>query len=131
MKTLTIDQVLSDHPCDTYTRGRLLKLSKGRESLTLLEVLSLRIPPEDKVWIMTRSGVLTASKNQAWKVVVCTRAITKYALHCGIPSVETWAQNWLANKDRTPAGAAGAAWTAWAARAASPDLIALAEQACS
>ena len=122
MKRLTIDDVLSLNPCQpAYSRSALLRLSKGRKGLTLLEILALRIPPDDKVWLMTRPGVLTAEQDQAWKVIVCTRAIKKYALQCGVASVESWAQDWLANRDRTPARAAEAARAAraaWAAGAA-------------
>ena len=116
MKRLTIDDVLSLNPCQpAYSRSALLRLSKGRKGLTLLEILALRIPPDDKVWLMTRPGVLTAEQDQAWKVIVCTRAIKKYALQCGVASVESWAQDWLANRDRTPARAAEATEAAWAA----------------
>lgn len=44
---------LQSLPC-CYSTERLVKLFKGRESLTPLEVLKLPIPVDDKLWVVAR-----------------------------------------------------------------------------
>ena len=64
---ITIDQALSWKPCDRYgdtddeIRAKLLKISGGRESVSLLEVFDLPIPPADIQWLLLREDVLPAN----------------------------------------------------------------------
>jgi hypothetical protein len=59
MKRLTIEQVLALGPCSGYDSERdLLRITNGRRSLTLLEVLDLNIPAEDKLWVIIHSGLI-------------------------------------------------------------------------
>jgi hypothetical protein len=41
--------------------------------------------------------------------VIIARAVTNYALHCGVNKVEKWAKNWLSGVDRTANSARSAA----------------------
>jgi hypothetical protein len=121
--TLTVDQIMSYSPCLTYPRSRVKALWAGRPSLTLLEILDLDIPAEDRVWVLTRPrflnrpGVLTEAQTKAFLDRVVTRAVTTHVLHCGIPAAEAWASGWLDGTDRSLRGARGfARWgrpTAW------------------
>ena len=105
-------------PGERYSDERLAKLFAGRRSLTLAEVLSLRIPPEDKVWIATREGVLTPEQLKEFGNRTADRVVRRHCLHCGTPAVETWSRAWLSGSDRSEASAwASASRAAWAAEA--------------
>lgn len=49
--------------------------------------------------------------------VIVDRAVKNYALHCGIPAVEQWAQKWLDGTDRSQSAAWAATWAAAGAAA--------------
>lgn len=51
---ITVDDVLALRPCPTYTRSRVEELGGGRESMTLLDVLDLDIPAQDRLWLALR-----------------------------------------------------------------------------
>jgi len=54
-------------PGEPYNDKRLKRLFKGRKSIPTLEVLNMKnIPPEDRVWVMARSGVLTKRQRDQW-----------------------------------------------------------------
>ena len=139
MKIWTVKQMLAEKPCEQYTEESLAKLWAGREKVTLLDIIAMDIPDTDKLWGSWRG--LTKGQTDLVLDKVVTRAITNHALHCGVPSVEIWADNWLSGKDKSAwaaweaAGAAeaaaGAAWeAAWAAaRAAGAAAGAAAEAA--
>jgi hypothetical protein len=67
MKTVTVSQVLSWHPCGwdgpddgvNYTRQRLERLADGRTELAPREVAALDIPAQDKAWLLLRNHFLT------------------------------------------------------------------------
>ena len=59
MKKLTIDQVLAMDPCEKYDRERITELAAGRNELSLLEILDLDIPHEDKIWVVLRKEFLS------------------------------------------------------------------------
>ena len=137
MTTWTVDQMLAARPCEEYTRERIAELWAGRDALSLLDILDLPIPGEHRVWVACRPGALTASQRTAWLDGIVTRAVTTYALHCGVGAVETWAARWLDGTDRTSPAAAEAArsarsarsaWAAEAARAAVASAWAAAER---
>lgn len=111
----TIADVLAESPClDEQT---IAGHFAGRESLTLLDILTLpNLSDEHKVWMACRKSALEPATLLKWRDTVLTRIITAYALP--EPSTKAWAESWLANRDRMAAGAAGAAWAAWAAGAA-------------
>ena len=120
---ITITQLDKWEACDRepgerYSDERLAKLFAGRRSLTLAEVLSLRIPPEDKVWIATQEGVLTPEQLKEFGNRTADRAVRRHCLHCGTPAVEAWSRDWLSGSDRSEASAVEASWASWAASAA-------------
>ena len=54
MNSVTVDQVLSWNPCLRYNRERVTELFAGRETLTVLDILALDIPPADRMWAVLR-----------------------------------------------------------------------------
>ena len=115
MKTLTIDDVLAYEPC--YTRERVEELFAGRTEMTIREICAVDAPAWDRIWLLTQDGVLDADMRDKWITMIVTRAITNHALHCGIPSVEKWAADWLSGADRSSESARAA----YAARDAACD----------
>lgn len=111
----TIDDMLKRRPCSGYDRERLEVLWAGRESVSALDILDMDIPDEDKIWGVTRPGLMTARQTDEWLEVVVTRAVTNHALNCGVESVERWAEKWLSAGGRSASAAGYAAWDAWAA----------------
>jgi len=123
MKTLTVDDVMAYEPC--YTRERVEELFAGRTEMTIREICAVDVRAKDRVWLLTQDGVLDADMRDKWITMIVTRAITNHALHCDIPEVERWAENWLSGADRSSdaaraaaraaADAANAAYAAYAA----------------
>jgi hypothetical protein len=102
MKTLTPQQIIDLNPCRGYDLEQLEKLFGNKESVTYLEILNTdKIPLEDIIWVFCRPTVLDDDISNQWLEVIITRAVTNYALHCGIDDVEKWATNWLSGVDRT------------------------------
>ena len=129
---ITITQLDKWEACDRepgerYSDERLAKLFAGRRSLTLAEVLSLRIPPEDKVWIATQEGVLTPEQLKEFGNRTADRAVRRHCLHCGTPAVEAWSRDWLSGADRSKEASAAA----WAAAEAAEEEEASASEAAS
>ena len=118
MKTWTVAQMLAEKPCSKYTEEVLTKLWAGRKKVTLLDILDMDIPDKDKMWGAWKG--LTKKQTVAVLDRIVTRAVTNYALNCGVPEVQQWAADWLSGKDRSTEAArtARAAWAAEAARAA-------------
>jgi hypothetical protein len=50
MGSVTVDQVLSWHPCSEYTRERVTELFAGHDTVTVADILNMDIPPQDKLW---------------------------------------------------------------------------------
>ena len=104
MKTLTVDSILALGPCKEYTRERITELLAGPNEWPVADVLRLEtVPLEDRMWLVSRA--LDAQQLARWLELVITRAVTTHALHCGIPTVETWAREWLDGTNRSAAGA--------------------------
>ncbi len=106
MKALTVSDIMVLNPC--YSESRVRELFGARESLTLVEILQLDIPPQDRIWVLTRDGVCSRDVLLAWMNRMADRAVRSYCLECGIAAVEAWARGWLDGTDRTR-GAAEAA----------------------
>jgi len=59
MRRATVADVISWEPCgfdgeddgENYTEARLIRLAAGRKSLSILEILDLDIPAEDRIWV--------------------------------------------------------------------------------
>ena len=113
MQTWTIDEMLSHSPCEDYPRERLEELWAGRERLSVLDILELDIPAEDRVWAALRAGDHVAPAVER----IVTRAVSNHCLSCGIPEVESWARGWLNGEQESIAAAVRAAGKAdaWAA----------------
>ena len=123
MKTLTVSDIMALNPCGRYPESRVRELWGERESLTLVEILSLDIPPEDRLWVLTRNGVLPDGTLRQFANTTADRAVRNHCLTCGVPVVEAWARNWIDGTNRTTYAAAYAAadasaWVAYAADAA-------------
>lgn len=109
MKTLTVAEIMALGPCEAYPESRVLELWQGKDSLTALEILSLDIPPEDRLWVLTRNGVLPDGTLRRFANTTADRAVRNHCLTCGVPVVEAWARNWIDGTNRTTDAAARAA----------------------
>jgi hypothetical protein len=111
MKSLNVDQIMDLDPC--YSRAKVEAVFNGRESLTLAEILTADIPPEDRIWVLTQPGVITPEQVKEFCDKTADRAVRNHCLNSGIKAVEEWAAKWLSGEDRT----------AWAAREAAGEAI--------
>jgi hypothetical protein len=68
-KVVTLEQVLSWHPC--YDREKILRLSRGKTEMTIGEIIDLRfVPAKDKLWLLLREEIIPA------------RTLHEFALWC-------------------------------------------------
>jgi hypothetical protein len=111
MKSLTVSDIMALGPCYAYPESRVRELWGDRDALTLVEILRLNIPAEDRIWVLTREGVCDRDLLLTWVNGVADRAVRNHCLTCGVAAVETWARRWLDGTDRTSA----AAYAAYAA----------------
>lgn len=58
-KSVTLDTVMSWKPCLKYSRGPVQLLFGGRGRLTARNILSMGIPPEDRVWAVLHPELLS------------------------------------------------------------------------
>ncbi|HHR85026.1 MAG TPA: hypothetical protein ENL23_01610, partial [Candidatus Acetothermia bacterium] len=114
MKSWTVNEMLAERPCKEYTREILTNLWAGRERLSLLDVLDLNIPNEDKLWAACRPNAF--DEQPEWIVDdVVAHVVREYALPCEV--TREWAKKWLSGEDRTKDAAEETARAAWAAEA--------------
>ena len=139
----TVADAVESDSC--YAKLHILELWAGRESLSVLEVLDLDIPVEDRMLSALRM-IHGHPVGEIARILTLTRVITAYALP--YEATREWAKRWLSGEDLTfasaevarkavsggalaakAAGAASAAggavgttkwaWASWAARVAS------------
>ena len=131
MKRVSIDTVLSWHPCEGYTRRKVTKLFAGRKTVSALNVLDMKIPDTDKCWAAVRPELLTDSQLHEVGLRYAERLLTAERGAGREPDPRSWAvlevkRRWLKGEatDEELRKAARAAWaartagTAWAARTA-------------
>ncbi len=118
MKTLTVSEIMALNPCYVYPESRVRELFGDRDTLTLIEILRLDIPAEDRIWVLTREGVLPVDVLRRFAATVADRAVRNHCLTCGVPAVESWARGWLDGTDRTACAAAAGYWQRLSARSA-------------
>jgi hypothetical protein len=95
------------------------------KELSVLDILDLPIPAEDRIWASLQSGDHVPVAVEA----IVRRAVESHAVGCGIPEVEKWARRWLSGEDRTTEAAWAAQEVSWAsARAAENAARAAAQQ---
>ena len=74
MKSVTVDDVLAQNPCDEYTRERIEELFAGRSSLTAPDVMLLDIPIEDRTWALNTCGLVPTRVCLEW-IVECAEGV--------------------------------------------------------
>jgi hypothetical protein len=132
MKSLTPKQIVDLKPCEGYNLEQVTELFDNKKSVTYLEILDTdKVPLEDIVWLFCQPNVLSTNIKKQWMEVIVTRAVTNYALNCGIDNVEEWAKNWLSGKDKTFNAARNAADAAHAAAHATYTVVRTAYAACA
>lgn len=105
MKTITLQDLdrwgaRGRLPGERYSDERVRQLWGG-DSTTPLELARMKsIPLKDRLWALLRVEVLGDAFTKVLREIA-EPVVEKYALHCGIPDVEGWAQNWLSGEDRT------------------------------
>jgi len=83
-------------PGEAYDDLTLLRLSNGRTSVPLEEVLSWEdLPMKARLWVAHQTGVLTDNQLQRLARLALKRVVVEHALHCGHKGVEQWAETWL------------------------------------
>ena len=53
MHKITVDNIMAHKPCEEYPKERVEELWGGKESLSLLDILDLNIPAEDRIRAVT------------------------------------------------------------------------------
>lgn len=119
-KVVTLEQVLSWHPC--YDREKVLRLSRGKTELTVGEIIDLRfVPVEDKLWLLLREECIPAETLHEFALWCAETTLTK----ANVTDERSWnalkvKRLWLDSKatDGELAAARYAAWeavraTAW------------------
>lgn len=137
LKSFTVDEMLAFHPCGwkgenngiNYTRERIAVLWAGRDALNAREMLDLPISVNDRLWAVTRKGVLPVTINSQWTEGFVARAIRRALRMSGQPREwRRWARRWLNGKDRSAKSAVAIAGAVWAkvraARAAEAAMMA-------
>ena len=65
---MTVDGIMNLGPCDEYTRERMEELRKTqcgrRKNITMKDILTSEVPPEDKLWLVLRNEFLTDAELQ-------------------------------------------------------------------
>ena len=92
----TVADAVESDSC--YAKLHILELWAGRESLSVLEVLDLDIPVEDRMWAASRM-IHRHPVGEIARVLTLTRVITAYALP--YEATREWAKRWLSGEDRT------------------------------
>ena len=68
MGTITVDGIMNLGPCDGYTRERMEELRKTqcgrRKNITMKDILTSAVPPEDRLWLVLRNEFLTDKELQ-------------------------------------------------------------------
>ena len=63
MGTITVDGIMNLGLCDGYTRERMEELRKTqcgrRKNITMKDILTSAVPPEDRLWLVLRNEFLT------------------------------------------------------------------------
>ena len=130
MKRVTIDEVMSWHPCENYTRKRVTDLFAGRETITALDIFDLDIPDEDKLWAVLRPGLIPEPTLHELACRFAEAALSKERSAGREPDPRSWAaieakRAWLRGEatdeelraarvaaEDVPEAAWAAAWTA-------------------
>ena len=73
LKTWTVDEMLGEHPCKEYDKKKLTELWAGKPKLSMLDILSLNIPNEDKIWVACLPKAITGRQQKIWISRVSTR----------------------------------------------------------
>lgn len=60
MKTVTVNDVMSWNPCEEYTEDIITELFDGRETMTALDALDLKIPIKDILWVALMGELIPA-----------------------------------------------------------------------
>ena len=130
MKTFTIKDLQKYEPCEDYTPERIAELFAGRESINMLDVLEMDIPPEDVVWIFSRDKLAATEHQQRQFALMCALSVLDLfeAARPGdnrvrecLETVERHLRGEATDEELNAAGET-AGETAWATRAAAREL---------
>lgn len=77
MKTATVKDVMSWKPCKEYTEAVIAKLFDGRESMTVLDALELKIPIKRIFWIVLREELIPSEILHEFACRCADRALGK------------------------------------------------------
>jgi len=110
---ITIDKVKTLGPC--YTTARIKSIAGSRKSMTLMEILDLDIPANDRVWVVSQ---LLPEKSRIKFAVSCAERAIRTAYAGASVDWQIWADQWLSGEDRSAASSARAGSAEWFASVA-------------
>ena len=76
-KTWTVAGMMTEGPC--YTRARVQELWGRRKSLSLRQILTLKIPARDRMWVVWRPSAVTLTQRNTILERIVTRAVRTHA----------------------------------------------------
>ena len=102
---VTVEMITSCDPCYKREDGEVdvdrIRAIIG-DGVSPSEALELDIPAADRVWLLTRPGVLSPEQAATFSDRAVVRAVQTHALHCGRgENVRAWATQWLDGSDRS------------------------------
>ena len=89
LKRFTVDQFMRFRPC--LSRDQVTQLFNSRATLTATDALSLKIPPDQIVWAVTRPGVLPRDILRRWLADVVERCLMRERKAGREPDARSWA----------------------------------------
>ena len=98
-KSWTIEEMLAEEP--RYSHRKIKRLFAGRTKLTLLEILDLKIPAEDKIWCATLEKALAPKLLSILAQKASKRANDYVDIQVAKNCRGPWAEQWLSGEDRS------------------------------
>ena len=114
-KKITTRFIMEHRPCDNYPMDRVRQLiGRGK---TPLEILDLDIPAADRIWVMTRPGVMSKKEYVEFAIACAKRSLKNFESrypddkrpHNAIMAAVTWLKNPTEQNRKRAASAASAA----------------------
>ena len=119
LRGVTVTDILSWRPCCEYTERYIRKLFAKRKKLNAADILKLRIPFEDRLWVICREEMVPDDIFHLWACWCAERALKRERKAGREPDKRSWAvieakRQWMRGEisDEDLAVARAAAWDA-------------------
>ena len=91
LRGVTVTDILSWRPCCEYTERYIRKLFAKRKKLNAADILKLRIPFEDRLWVICREGMVPDDIFHLWACWCAERALKRERKAGREPDKRSWA----------------------------------------